>query len=107
MALPGGSTGDDDEDDLLLKAMELIVDSQRMWHSVWHVDDKPRYCLINSFESGPALEKCIFERNPVTRVEFAPMDPRFAAESEVEAQERRTARTAHYGYDPSRVYSEA
>jgi len=27
-ALPGGSTGDEEEDDLLLKAMELIVDSQ-------------------------------------------------------------------------------
>ena len=27
-ALPGGSTGDDEEDDLLLKAMELVVDSQ-------------------------------------------------------------------------------
>ena len=26
--LPGGSTGDDEEDDLLLKAMELIIDSQ-------------------------------------------------------------------------------
>jgi hypothetical protein len=77
-----------------------------MWHSVWHVDDKPRYCLINSFESGPALEKWIFERNPVTRVEGTAMDARFARESEAEAQQRRAARTAHYGYDPSRVYSE-
>ena len=28
------------------------------------------------------------------------------SEAEEEAQERRAARTAHYGYDPSRVYSE-
>ena len=86
---------------------QLVVDSERMWHSVWHVGDEPRYCLINSFESGPALEKWIFERNPVTRVDVAPLDADFAAASEVEAQQRRAARTAHYGYDPSRVYSEA
>jgi hypothetical protein len=85
---------------------QLVVDSERMWHSVWHVDDKPRYCLINSFESGPALEKWLFERNPVTKVESAPMDARFAKAMEDEAQARRAARTAHYGYDPSRVYSE-
>ena len=86
---------------------QLIVDSERMWHSVWHVGREPRYCLINSFESGPALEKWIFERNPVTRIEVEPLDADFARESEELAQGRRAARTAHYGYDPSRVYSEA
>ena len=85
---------------------QLVVDSERMWHSVWHVGDEPRYCLINSFESGPALEKWIFERNPVTKVESAHLDPEFARAMEDEAQTRRAARTAHYGYDPSRVYSE-
>lgn len=86
---------------------QLIVDSERMWHSVWHVGDEPRYCLINSFESGPALEKWIFERNPVTRIDSPPLDLGFARESEEQAQARRAARTARYGYDPSRVYSEA
>ena len=86
---------------------QLIVDSERMWHSVWHVDDKPRYCLINSFESGPALDKWIFERNPVTRVDSPALDERFARESEAEAQARRASRTAYYGHDPSRVHSEA
>jgi len=86
---------------------QLIVDSERMWHSVWHVGSEPRYCLINSFESGPALEKWLFERNPVTRVDVTPLDVDFARESEALAQNRRAARTAHYGYDPSRVYSEA
>ena len=86
---------------------QLVVDSERMWHSVWHVGDEPRYCLINSFESGPALEKWIFERNPQTLVPSPPLEADFARESEEEAQTRRAARTAHYGYDPSRVYSEA
>ena len=34
------------------------------------------------------------------------VDPAFAKAMEEEAQTRRAARTAHYGYDPSRVYSE-
>lgn len=86
---------------------QLVVDSQRMWHSVWHVGDEPRYCLINSFESGPALEKWMFENNAVNQVESAPIDPEYAIRSEVEAQRRRDARTAHYGYDPTTVMSEA
>ncbi len=86
---------------------QLVVDSERMWHSVWHAGPRPRYCLITSFESGPALEKWIFERSPVARAHVFPIDPGFAAASEDEARTRRAARTAHYGYDPSRVYSEA
>ena len=86
---------------------QLVVDSERMWHSVWHVGYEPRYCLITSFESGPALEKWIFENNPVTSVPSGALDPAEAAAGEELAQSRRAARTAHYGYDPTRVYSEA
>lgn len=43
----------------------------------------------------------------MTRVESAPIDATYAAAQEREAQERREARTAFYGYDPSAVYSEA
>ncbi len=43
----------------------------------------------------------------MTRVDLTPLDVDFARESEALAQSRRAARTAHYGYDPSRVYSEA
>jgi hypothetical protein len=43
----------------------------------------------------------------VTRIDVAPLDETFAREAEDEAQRRRAARTAYYGYDPSRVYSEA
>ena len=86
---------------------QLVVDSERMWHSVWHVGDRPRYCLINSFESGPELEAWISSLNPVTWVPTVEINSTFAAENEGEAQERRAARTAFYGYDPSAVYSEA
>ena len=53
---------------------QLVVDSERMWHSVWHQGDEPRYCLITSVESGPALEKWIFENSPRTKVDSAFLD---------------------------------
>ncbi len=86
---------------------QLLVDSERMWHSVWHQGDQPRHCLITSVESGPELEKWVFEHNPAQLVESAPLDQGHAYRSEVEAQERRAARTAFYGYDPTTVMSEA
>ena len=85
----------------------IIVDSERMWHSVWHTGDEPRYCLITSFESGPELEKWIFANDPTTDVEMAGLDEGFAKAMELQAQERRAKRTAHYGYDPTTVRSEA
>ena len=88
---------------------QLLVDSERMWHSVWHQDPngEPRYCLITSVESGPDLEKWVWEHNPTQRVESAPLDQKTAVEGEIHAQERRAARTAFYGYDPTNVMSEA
>lgn len=37
----------------------FVVDTQRLWHVVVHLGDEPRYALITSFESGPALEAWI------------------------------------------------
>lgn len=86
---------------------QLVVDSERMWHSVWHQGSDPRYCLITSFESGPALNAWIRAHNPRTHVESPPLDAGFAKWQEASAQARRAARTAHYGYDPTTVRSEA
>jgi len=47
------------------------------------------------------------ENNPKTRVESAFLDQKVAVDSEILAQERRSARTAFYGYDVSAVMSEA
>jgi hypothetical protein len=74
---------------------------------VWHGGDEPRYCLITSFESGPELEKWMWENNPTFHANDIDLDPEFAKEAELEAQERRDARTAYYGYDPTAVKSEA
>jgi hypothetical protein len=86
---------------------QLVVDSERLWHSVWHQGDEPRYCLITSFESGPELEKWIWEHNPRTTVASGDLRDADAQAGRQEAARRRQARTEHYGYDPTRVYSEA
>ena len=43
----------------LPKGAQFVVDSQRLWHAVWHPGSEPRYALIVSFESGPALDRWI------------------------------------------------
>jgi hypothetical protein len=41
-----------------------VIDTQRLWHAVSHRGPLPRYCLISSFESGPALDTWIRARLP-------------------------------------------
>ena len=38
---------------------QFVVDTERMFHAVYHPGTKPRYALITSFESGPELESWI------------------------------------------------
>lgn len=66
---------DNDEDGLpdpateirvpLHKGARFVVDTQRLWHVVVHTGDAPRYALITSFESGPALDQFITANTPV------------------------------------------
>ncbi len=86
---------------------QIVVDSERLWHSVWHQGDKPRYCLITSYESGPELEKWLAANHASSSVATPELNRSFALENEEQARERRNARTAFYGYDPTNVMSEA
>jgi hypothetical protein len=43
----------------LHRGSRFVVDTQRLWHVVCHTGREPRYALISSFESGPALEAWI------------------------------------------------
>jgi hypothetical protein len=43
----------------LPRGAQFVVDSERLWHAVWHPGTEPRYALIVSFESGPQLEQWI------------------------------------------------
>jgi hypothetical protein len=44
---------------------QFVVDTERLWHAVYHVGDAPRYALITSFESGPGLQAWM-DANAVT-----------------------------------------
>lgn len=51
----------------LPQGAQFVVDSERLWHAVWHDREsytEPRYALIVSFESGPALESWIRSQLP-------------------------------------------
>ena len=48
----------------LPKGRQVVIDTERLWHVVWHPGPHPRYALITSWESGPALERWIEERLP-------------------------------------------
>jgi len=48
----------------LPKGRQVVIDTERLWHVVWHPGPHPRYALITSWESGPALQRWIAERLP-------------------------------------------
>jgi hypothetical protein len=73
---------------------QIIVDTQRFWHAVWHQGTEPRYCLITSWESGPELDAYIAKHNGKPRIDVKPLDPTFAAESEAKFLARVEARRA-------------
>jgi hypothetical protein len=39
--------------------MQIVIDTQRLWHVVWHPGPKPRYALITSWESDKAIASWI------------------------------------------------
>jgi hypothetical protein len=80
---------------------QVVIDTQRLYHAVWHPGEQPRYCLITSWESAPELEDWIAKRNPVTRIE----SPEVPAGELAEAQ-RRAAERAGQAPTPE-VMSEA
>ena len=43
----------------LPKFAQFVVDTERLWHAVYHPGTESRYALITSWESGPALQAWI------------------------------------------------
>jgi hypothetical protein len=48
----------------LPRGRQMVVDSERLYHVVWHPGPEPRYALINSFESSDALDNWIKSQLP-------------------------------------------
>jgi hypothetical protein len=89
---------------------QVIIDTQRLWHAVWHPGPQPRYCLITSWESGPELGSYIDKYNGVSFTESAPIDPALVAEAAVIVARRRADRAAALaaqGKSTAEVKSEA
>jgi len=83
---------------------QLIVDTQRLYHAVWHQGDQPRYCLITSWESGPKLDAYIAAKHGVPRVASYPLTGTELAAGETMAAQKRAARAATLaarGQDPT------
>lgn len=88
----------------LAAGAQAIIDTQRLWHAVWHPGPEPRYCLITSLTCGPELDAYITPRHPVARVENAPIDAAVAAEGQAMADQKRADRAAALaarGQDPT------
>jgi hypothetical protein len=82
---------------------QLIVDTQRLYHAVYHPGDEARYCLITSWESGPELDAYIQKYSGVSYVESYPLSADEIAAGEALAQSKRDARAAALaarGQDP-------
>ncbi len=73
---------------------QLIVDTQRLWHAVWHPGDEPRYCLITSWESGPELDAYIAKHHGVDEVPSLPLDQDTIDEATKIVAQRRADRLA-------------
>jgi hypothetical protein len=73
---------------------QLIVDTQRLWHAVWHPGDEPRYCLITSWESGPELDAYIAKYHGVSEVASLPLDQDTIDEATKIVAQRRADRLA-------------
>jgi hypothetical protein len=48
----------------LHKGMQILIDTERLYHVVWHPGPAPRYSLITSWESGDALRRWVASRMP-------------------------------------------
>jgi hypothetical protein len=48
--------------------MQIVIDTERLFHVVWHPGPKPRYALITSWESDAVVDRWIVREMPAVRV---------------------------------------
>jgi hypothetical protein len=82
---------------------QVIVDTQRLYHAVFHPGAAPRYNLITSWTSGPELAAYIHKYHGVDTVESLPVEPSVITAATGEVARRRAERAAALaarGQDP-------
>jgi len=72
----------------LVAGSHVVVDTQRLWHAVWHRGVRPRYALITSWESGEALRVFVGERHGVAHAAPVPLDARMVDDAQAELHRR-------------------
>jgi hypothetical protein len=73
---------------------QIIVDTQRFWHAVWHKGPAPRYCLITSWESGPQLDAYIAKHHGTNEHENPYLAPEMMDAAQADVQRRLAERAA-------------
>ena len=48
--------------------MQVVIDTERLWHVVWHPGPQPRYALITSWESSPVIDSWITSQSETTQL---------------------------------------
>lgn len=76
----------------LAAGTQMILDTQRLWHAVWHPGPAARYCLITSWESGPELAAYVAQLRGVSRVPSPPLAPELVASARAAVDAQRWAR---------------
>ncbi len=78
----------------LTAGSQVIVDTQRFWHAVWHSGVAPRYSLITSWESGHALDAYIKKYHGHNDHENSPLDDAVIDKAQDAVQRRLAERAA-------------
>jgi len=78
----------------LAAGTQVIVDTQRFWHAVWHRGPAPRYCLITSWESGPELDTYINTHHGKQQASNYPLDSKFVEDAQTEVRRQLAERAA-------------
>lgn len=73
---------------------QIIVDTQRFWHAVWHQGPEPRYSLITSWESGPELDAYIEKYHGHNNHVNLPLDQQVMDDAQADVHRRLAERAA-------------
>ncbi len=73
---------------------QVIIDTQRFWHATWHNGLEPRYSLITSWESGPALDAYIEKYHGRNHHVNAPLDQAIIDDAQASVHRRLAERAA-------------
>lgn len=78
----------------LAAGTQVIVDTQRFWHAVWHKGPEPRYCLTTSWTSGPELDAYIAQHHGTNEHNNPPLSQQFIDDAQAEVQRRLAERAS-------------